>query len=135
MGWFFWLFNYLVFFDIYLSRPSITQAMPEINQIIKNNQRILIFWFHKFSTENFSTDRQTFALIEAPCRSLKRYCLHFFLHLAEYVYHNKMLMYIMTQSNHWIPWKKAFSYFFVFIFEVVAVCSCLRPQLSLKTFK
>ena len=53
--------------------------MPEINQIIKNNQRILISWFHKFSTEIFSTDRQTdrptdrptFALIEAPCRSLK----------------------------------------------------------------
>ena len=51
--------------------------MPEINQIIKNNQRILIFDFLLFAKIFFHgqtdqpTDQQTFALIEAPCRSLK----------------------------------------------------------------
>ena len=71
--------DYLVFFAIYLSCHSITPAMPEINQIIKNNQRILIFDFLLFAKIFFHgqtdqpTDQQTFALIEAPCRSLKTY--------------------------------------------------------------
>ena len=33
-GWFFWLYNCLVFFAIYLICHSFTPAMPEINQII-----------------------------------------------------------------------------------------------------
>ena len=56
--WFFWLFNYLVSFATYLSLHSITPAMPEINQIIKNNQRILIFDFSSLP-KFFSTDRPT----------------------------------------------------------------------------
>ena len=47
--------------------------MPKINQRIKDNQRILIFDFLLFDEIFFHgpTNRPTFALIEAPCRSLK----------------------------------------------------------------